>query len=65
MKERDYLLKRAEQEIALADRADHEEAARAHSMLAGFYLDRAHRLANRRKRPPDAQASFPISPDPG
>ena len=44
MKHRDYLLERAEQEIALANEADLADAARAHYMLAGFYLDRAHRL---------------------
>jgi hypothetical protein len=45
MKDRDYLLQRAEQEIALAEQANHSEAARAHYMLAGFYLDRAQRIA--------------------
>ena len=49
MKERDYFLQRAEQETALANRAEHAEAARAHSMLAGFYRERAERLGNRNR----------------
>jgi hypothetical protein len=35
-----YFEARAEHELALARSAPHPEAARAHSMLAGLYLDR-------------------------
>lgn len=37
-----YFLERAEAELDLANEATHENAARAHYYLAGFYLDRAH-----------------------
>lgn len=37
-----YFQERAEQEIGRAERADHPDAARAHYLLAGFYLDLAH-----------------------
>jgi hypothetical protein len=53
MNDRLYLLERAEQEIAAAQRANHEQASRAHYMLAGFYLDRAHRLHGRQACAPD------------
>ena len=39
-KERDYFRRRAEQELELAKAAATPEAARAHSMLAGCYLNR-------------------------
>jgi hypothetical protein len=38
--DRPYFEARAEHELALARSAPHPEAARAHSMLAGLYLDR-------------------------
>jgi hypothetical protein len=40
--DRAYYLRRAEAELALAARAAHPAAMRAHYHLAGFYLDRAH-----------------------
>jgi len=40
--ERDYFTERAEAEIALARQAPHPDAARAHSLLAGYYLDLVH-----------------------
>ena len=41
MREKDieYYQARAEQELELAQRAKHQSAARAHSILAGHYLD--------------------------
>jgi hypothetical protein len=38
----DYYQRRAEQEIVLAQSADHPQAVRAHFLLAGFYLDLVH-----------------------
>jgi hypothetical protein len=43
LEERAYLQQRAEAELKLARRAEHPDAARAHELLAGFYLDRLHR----------------------
>jgi hypothetical protein len=40
--ERLYFAKRAEAELALARTAPHPNAARAHYIIAGHYLDRAH-----------------------
>jgi hypothetical protein len=40
--DRAYFLKRAEAQMALAQRAACENAARAHYYLAGFYWDRAY-----------------------
>ncbi|WP_129790513.1 hypothetical protein [Sphingosinicella sp. CPCC 101087] len=40
--ERSYFRIRAEQEIRAAQAASHPEAARAHYMMAGYYLDLAH-----------------------
>jgi hypothetical protein len=37
-----YFLRRAEAELRLAEQATNPEARKAHSMLAGLYLDRAH-----------------------
>jgi len=37
-----YFELRAEAEIALAQRATHPDAVRAHYLLAGYYLDRVH-----------------------
>jgi hypothetical protein len=37
-----YYLSRAEAELALASCAAHPAAMRAHYLLAGFYLDKAH-----------------------
>lgn len=39
--EREYLRRRAEQELKAAQEAEHPEAARSHSIVAGQYLDRA------------------------
>jgi hypothetical protein len=44
--ERDYLLQRAEAELMLAEQAGHPSAARAHALLAGYYLDRIHNRAD-------------------
>lgn len=40
--ERAYFRQRAEEEIEAAQRAGHPDAARAHYLLAGYYLDLAH-----------------------
>lgn len=40
--ELDYLRSRAETELRAAKAAAHPEAAKAHSLLAGLYLDRVH-----------------------
>ena len=40
--ERFYFQIRAEEEIKAAQAADHPDAARAHYMMAGYYLDLAH-----------------------
>jgi hypothetical protein len=40
MKDHAYLQARADRELALARSAPHPEAARAHAILAGLYLDR-------------------------
>jgi hypothetical protein len=40
--EADYLQKRAEAEIELAQRAEHARAVQAHYQLASAYLDRIH-----------------------
>jgi hypothetical protein len=40
--DRDYFLARAEDEIDLGNASTHASAARAHYLLAGLYLDRAH-----------------------
>lgn len=37
-----YFQERAEQELKNAELADHPDAARAHSLLAGYYLDLVH-----------------------
>ncbi len=37
-----YFEARAEQEIGLAQVAEHPSAVRAHYTLAGYYLDRVH-----------------------
>lgn len=38
----DYFQKRAEAELALAQKAEHANAVRAHYLLAGYYLDLVH-----------------------
>ncbi|HEU4958875.1 MAG TPA: hypothetical protein VFT56_00580 [Sphingomonas sp.] len=38
----DYYESRAEAELHRARNAEHPEAARAHYLIAGVYLDRAH-----------------------
>jgi hypothetical protein len=43
LEERAYLQQRAEAALELARRPEHPDAARAHELLAGFYLDRLHR----------------------
>ena len=44
MREKDipYYQARAEQELELAQSAAHAQAARAHYLLAGYYLDLVH-----------------------
>ena len=37
-----YYLRRAEQEVEAAQRADHAAAVRSHYLLAGLYLDRVY-----------------------
>lgn len=53
MDDREYLERRAEAELALAQASDHPAVVRAHYMLAGHYLDR---LYNPDEQAPDAQA---------
>ncbi len=43
----DYYRSRAEAELALAQSAEHPDAARAHYLLAGFYLDRVYNPQDR------------------
>ena len=43
--ERDYFRERAEAEIKAAQAAGHPEAAKAHYVLAGYYLDLGHNPA--------------------
>ena len=45
--ERDYLERRAEEEIFLAQAAEHRRAVQAHYELASAYLDRLHGEAPR------------------
>jgi hypothetical protein len=40
--ERDYLERRAEAELALAQSAPHPAAVRSHYVMAGHYLDRLY-----------------------
>ena len=40
--ERSYFQLRAEEEIGAAQSAEHPDAARAHYLLAGYYLDLVH-----------------------
>ena len=40
--DKDYLEKRAEAELTLAQAAAHPAAVRAHYLMAGFYLDRLY-----------------------
>ncbi len=40
--EMDYLERRAEEEIELAQRAEHARAVQAHYQMASAYLDRLH-----------------------
>ena len=42
--QRSYFQARAEEEIEAAQSASHPEAARAHYLLAGYYLDLVHNL---------------------
>jgi len=42
-----YFQERAEEEIRRARRAEHPDAARAHSELAGYYLDLVHNRMTR------------------
>ena len=42
MDDGEYLEKRAEQELALAQRSEHPAVVRAHFLLAGMYLDRLY-----------------------
>jgi hypothetical protein len=41
-RDRDYYLRRAEAELAMAACAAHPSAMRSHYYLAGFYLDKAY-----------------------
>lgn len=58
--DRDYFLNRAEAEIEAARRARHPDAARAHFLLAGYYLDLAYNpAAQPSSRATDASAGAP------
>ncbi len=41
-----YFVRRAEQQLELAQRADHEQVVNAHYQLANLYLDLAYADAN-------------------
>ena len=45
MTDRSYWESRAEAQLRLAGQADDDRVARAHSLLAGYYFDRAHNVA--------------------
>jgi hypothetical protein len=47
-----YYQERAEQELALAQQASHPQAARAHFVIAGEYLDRVHSSPFAPAKPP-------------
>jgi len=47
-----YYRQRAEREIEMARHASHPNAARAHSLLAGYYLDMVGNDARRPFDPP-------------
>lgn len=49
-----YYQERAEQEIQLAQRAEHPRAVRAHYEIAGFYLDLVHNSPGAPPRPRNA-----------
>jgi hypothetical protein len=52
-----YFRARAEDEILAAECADHPEAARAHFLLAGYYLDLAYNPAARATKPAPVEGS--------
>ena len=47
-----YYRQRAERELEMARRANHPNAARAHSLLAGYYLDLVGNDVRRAFSPP-------------
>jgi hypothetical protein len=47
----DYYQARAEQEIECAHKAQVAEAARAHYLLAGYYLDRIYNVSSPPEKP--------------
>ncbi len=47
-----YYQQRAEQELELAQGAAHPDAARAHSLIAGYYLDLVHSSSFAPAKPP-------------
>lgn len=47
----EYYQARAEQELEWAQKATIAEAARAHYLLAGYYLDRIHNVASPPQKP--------------
>lgn len=56
MSEEDYFHDRAEAQLKLAESAEHPRVARAHYLLAGYYLDRCYGGAEQGK--PDNPAFF-------
>ena len=56
--DRDYFRERAEIELEAAMKAGHPEAARAHYLLAGYYLDLAYN-PSARCSPPDVAPQEP------
>ena len=46
--DKDYLERRAEAELSLAQAATHPAAVRAHYLMAGFYLDRLYGQDNQK-----------------
>lgn len=55
-----YFQQRAEAEIALAQKAEHPEAARSHYLLAGYYLDLVHSdaIASEHVRPIESPSAL-------
>jgi hypothetical protein len=54
-----YFRARAEDEILAAECADHPDAARAHFLLAGYYLDLAYNPGARAAEPVPMEGGVP------
>jgi hypothetical protein len=60
--ERSYYRSRAEEELWAARSADHPDAARAHYLLAGYYLDLAYNPDAARDHPRRGEAAAAAGP---